>query len=326
MTNAFAIFIIRDIATYKDVFRMFSYQKTLENKVACVGIGLHTGEKINLSLIPAKADSGIVFKRMDIKDKNPIIEASYKNVCNTMLGTTLCNDDGVTVATIEHLMAALWGCGIDNCIIELDGPEIPIMDGSSEPFVFLVECAGVIEQNKARKVIEVLKEVRVAEDGGDEKGYISIAPADGFSVGLEIDFGDKVISNQKTTFDSRDLSFKSDICRARTFGFEHEVDMMRSKGLARGGSLDNAIVVNKDGVINKEGLRYTNEFVRHKILDCIGDVYLAGAYLKGHLHGFKSGHGLNNKLLHKFFADESAWRVVQLPQGKDASLLDRKVH
>jgi UDP-3-O-[3-hydroxymyristoyl] N-acetylglucosamine deacetylase len=290
---------------------MFNYQKTLGNKVSCVGVGLHTGIMINLSLSPGAENTGVVFIRTDIKDKNNRVEACYKNVSNTLLGTTLCNESGVMVATIEHLMAALWGCGIDNCVVELDGPEIPIMDGSSEPFVFLIECAGVIEQGKTRKVIEVLKEVRVSEGDGADSGYISISPAEGFSVGLEIDFGDSVISNQKVTFDARDVSFKSDLCRARTFGFEHEVDMLRSKGLAKGGSLENAIVVGKDGVLNKDGLRYSNEFVRHKVLDCIGDVYLAGGHLKGHLHGFKSGHALNNKLLHKFFEDTDAWRIVQ---------------
>jgi len=303
---------------------MFSYQKTLSNKVSCIGVGLHSGVKTSLVLKPAPEGSGVFFVRTDVKDKNNIVEATYKNVSNTMLGTTLCNEDSVRVSTVEHLMAALWGCGVDNCEIEIDGPEVPIMDGSSEPFVFLIDCAGVKEQNKARKVIEVLKEVKVFEGEEDNSGYISIAPADGFSVGLEIDFGDKIISNQKTMFDSRDVTFKGELCRARTFCFEQEVDLMRKNGLAQGGSLDNAIVVNDTGVLNEEGLRYSNEFVRHKVLDCIGDIYLAGAYLKGHLKGFKSGHGLNNKLLHEFFADEDAWRVVQLPEGADASMLHHK--
>ncbi|PIR37470.1 MAG: UDP-3-O-[3-hydroxymyristoyl] N-acetylglucosamine deacetylase [Alphaproteobacteria bacterium CG11_big_fil_rev_8_21_14_0_20_39_49] len=305
---------------------MFSYQKTLANKVSCVGVGLHSGVKTSLVLNPASEDTGILFIRTDVKGKDNVVEASYKNVSNTMLGTTLCNKDGVRVATVEHLMAALWGCGIDNCVIEIDAPEVPIMDGSSEPFVFLVDCAGVKEQSKTRKVIEVLKEIRVTESDKADSGYISIAPAEGFSVGLEIDFGDKVISNQKAVFDSRDVTFKGELCRARTFCFEQEVDLMRKNGLARGGSLDNAIVVNEGGVINKDGLRYSNEFVRHKVLDCIGDIYLAGAYLKGHLSGFKSGHGLNNKLLHEFFADEDAWRVVQLPEGESASMLQHKLN
>ena len=305
---------------------MFSYQKTIANKVSCVGVGLHSGIKTTLTLKPALEDCGVVFIRTDVKDKNNQVVASYKNVSNTMLGTTLCNKDGVRVSTVEHLMAALWGCGIDNCIIEIDGPEVPIMDGSSEPFVFLADCAGIKQQNKGRKVIEVLKEIRVSDSDKSDSGYISIAPAEGFSVGLEIDFGDNIISNQKTIFDSRDVTFKGELCRARTFCFEQEVDVMRKNGLARGGSLDNAVVVNGGGVINKEGLRYSNEFVRHKVLDCIGDLYLAGAYLKGHLSGFKSGHSLNNRLLHEFFADESAWRVVHLPEGVDTSMLHHKVN
>jgi UDP-3-O-[3-hydroxymyristoyl] N-acetylglucosamine deacetylase len=298
---------------------MFGYQRTIGNKVSCVGVGLHTGIMINLTLNPAAENTGVVFVRTDVKDKNGRIEASYKNVSNTMLGTTLSNESGVMVSTIEHLMAALWGCGIDNCLVELDGPEIPIMDGSSEPFVFLIECAGVVEQSKTRRVIEVLKEVKVSEGENANSGYITIAPAEGFSVGLEIDFGDKIIAKQTAVFNSRDVSFKSDLCRARTFCFEHEVDMMRKNGLAKGGSLENAIVVNQEKVINEEGLRYSNEFVRHKVLDCIGDIYLAGGYFKGQLNGFKSGHALNNKLLHKFFEDTDAWRVLQSGEGDAAS-------
>lgn len=289
---------------------MFSYQKTIKHKVSCYGIGLHSGKDVRLSLLPAPVDHGIVFKRTDIENKNNLVGAHYANVVETTLGTTIANDDGVKVATIEHLMAALWGCGIDNCLIEIDGPEVPIMDGSSEPFVFLIECAGRIEQEKTRRIIEILKDIRV-EDEKAKGGYITISPAESFSIDLAIDFGDKVISSQKGNFDSRIVSFKSDLCRARTFGFEHEVDYLQSQGLAKGGSLDNAIVVGKDGILNKGDLRYRDEFVRHKILDCIGDVYLAGAYFKGKLEGFKSGHGLNNKLLRALFDDKDAWRMMQ---------------
>jgi UDP-3-O-[3-hydroxymyristoyl] N-acetylglucosamine deacetylase len=291
---------------------VFSYQRTIKNKVNCFGIGLHTGQEVTMSLLPAVADHGIIFKRTDITDKDNIIAANYLNVQGTMLGTTVVNEAGVSVATIEHLMAALWGCGIDNCTIEINAPEVPIMDGSSEPFVFLIECAGRKELSKTRRIIEVLREVRVDEEGSNG-GYIAITPSEGFSVGMEIDFGDKIISYQKGYFNSRDVSFKSDLSRARTFGFEHEVDYLRSKGLARGGSLDNAIVVGKDRILNEDNLRYEDEFVRHKILDCIGDVYLAGAYFKGHLKGFKSGHALNNKLLREFFSQKDAWRMLQAP-------------
>lgn len=289
-----------------------SYQRTLKNRVSCIGTGLHSGAKVSMALAPAAEDSGIRFIRRDIRDKNPQVLAHYGNVTNTMLGTTLTNKDGVSVATVEHLMAALWACGVDNCIVELDGAEIPIMDGSSEPFIFLIECAGVVEQYRTRRVIEVLKTVRVEENGG----FASIQPSETFGVSLEIDFGDKVIAKQKYTFDALDISFKTELSRARTFCFRHEVEKLQSMGLARGGSLENAIVVDEEGILNEGGFRYNDEFVRHKVLDCIGDVYLAGGYIKGHLNGFRSGHGLNNKLLRDFFADENAWRVSHLPEER----------
>lgn len=297
--------------------KMFAHQRTIKNAIGCFGIGLHTGVRVDLNLLPAKEDTGIIFRRTDVKDKNPEVKACYSNVSNTLLGTTLRNEDGVHVATIEHFMAALWGCGIDNCIVEINGPEVPIMDGSSEPFVFLVECAGVVEQKKHRKIIEVLKEVSVFEneEAGKKGGYITISPADNFSVSLHIDFGESVISSQKCDFNVEKVSFKGDICRARTFGFEHEVETMRKNGLARGGSLENAIVIGKEGVLNEEGLRYGDEFARHKVLDCIGDIYLAGGYMRGSLEGFKSGHALNNQLLRKFFADSDAWRITQVPDA-----------
>jgi UDP-3-O-[3-hydroxymyristoyl] N-acetylglucosamine deacetylase len=184
------------------------------------------------------------------------------------------------------------------------------MDGSSEPFVFILECAGITKQAKPRRVIEVLKKVEVAE----ENKRVAIMPSDNFAVSLEIDFNDQIIANQACVFNSADVSFKTDLCRARSFCFEHEVDMMRKAGLAQGGSLDNAIVVGKEGVLNEGGLRYRDEFVRHKVLDCIGDFYLTGAFLLGRFHGFRSGHALNNKLLRSFFADKDAWRVVKAPE------------
>lgn len=289
---------------------MYGMQKTLAGKVSCTGIGLHTGVPVNITMYPAKTDSGIVFVRTDVDAEKAEVRAFYTNVTNTMLGTTLSNENGTKVSTVEHLMAALWGCGVDNVRIEIDGPEVPIMDGSSEPFVFLIDCVGVVEQDKARRVIEVLKEIKVSEGDSEDSGFITITPSDSFSVGLKIDFGDEVIAKQAGHFDPRDISFKNGVCRARTFGFEHEVEMLRKNGLARGGSLENAIVVGKDGVLNEDGLRYSDEFVRHKILDCIGDIYLAGVHIKGHLSGFKSGHGLNNQLLREFFADSAAWREI----------------
>ncbi len=271
-----------------------------------------------MTLLPAKEDTGIVFRRLDVQGKNNEILANYQNVTNTTLGTTISNDIGVNVGTIEHLMAAFWGCSIDNAIVELNGPEVPIMDGSSEPFVFLIECAGIQTQRKPRRIIEVLKKVDVFEDDK----HASISPSEDFCVSLEIDYNNTMISHQKCVFNSSDISFKTDLCRARTFGFEHEVSKLRSMGLARGGSLDNAIVVSGNRVLNEDGLRYSDEFVRHKILDCIGDFYLTGAYMKGHFHGYRSGHGLNNKLLREFFADKTAWRLVDalpLPSQQNTS-------
>lgn len=303
---------------------MFSYQRTIQNKVGCTGVGLHSGKKVHLSLAPAQEDTGIVFKRTDVKDgKNPFVSACYKNVCSTQLGTNLRNEDGVEVGTIEHLMAALWGCQIDNCIVELDNAEVPIMDGSSEPFVFLIECSGKIEQKKTRRVIEIMKEVRVVDENTGSS--MTLSPSDEFVVSLDIDFGDRVIAQQSGGFNSRGASFKNDLSRARTFGFAHEVDYLQKNGLALGGSLDNAIVVNEDGVENEDGLRYQDEFVRHKILDCIGDVFLAGAYVKGHFHGVKSGHSLNNKILHAALSDSEAWCEVRLPDEQLQRTLFRKM-
>ena len=281
-------------------------QHTLAHSVSCVGVALHTGEKISMTLHPAPENTGIVFQRSDLKNQPNVVPASYKNVTKTTLGTTITNAAGVSVSTIEHLMAALWGCGIDNARIELDGAEVPIMDGSSEPFVFLIECAGKTEQNAPRKMIEVLKTVSVTD--GDK--HASISPAPYFGVSLEINFKSGAIATQQCVFSVEDASFKTDLSRARTFGFDHEVEQMRAAGLARGGSLDNAIVVSGDKVLNKEGLRYKDEFVRHKVLDCIGDLYLAGGQLVGQVSAARTGHGLNNKLLHALFSTEGAWRIA----------------
>ncbi|MFN7038319.1 MAG: UDP-3-O-acyl-N-acetylglucosamine deacetylase [Alphaproteobacteria bacterium] len=284
-------------------------QRTIKNEVSCFGIGLHTGLTISMRLKPADIDTGIIFKRTDLGTSDGVIKANYNFVTNTMLGTTIENEAGAKISTVEHLMAALWGCGIDNIIIELNGPEVPIMDGSAEQFVFMIECAHIAEQNKSRQVIEILEKVDLSI--GDS--YVSVSPAEQFSVSMEIDFNSKVISKQKCFFDSNDFSFKMDLCRARTFGFRHEVETLRAQGLVLGGSLDNAIVVDKDEVLNKGGLRYSDEFVRHKVLDSIGDFYLAGTHIKGHFHGVKSGHSINNKLLRALFANKNAWRMTSLP-------------
>lgn len=282
------------------------FQKTINSKINCNGIGLHSGQKVSMTLLPANCDTGIVFRRTDFPKDKQEIKAHYSNVTGTMLGTVISNEHDAKVSTIEHLMAAIWGCGIDNLYIDIDGPEVPIMDGSSEPFVFLIECAGINTQEQPRKIIEILKKVRV-EDGDK---FVEIEPSQDFSIDLHIDFKHDHIKQQRFDFHTSFTSFKNDISRARTFCFKHEIDKMREMNLAKGGSLDNAIVVDQEGVINDGGLRYNDEFVRHKTLDFIGDIYLAGHYIQGHFNAFKSGHAMNNKMLRELLEDKSAWRIV----------------
>ncbi len=289
-------------------------QQTLRNRISCSGIGLHGGAKVSLTLHPAAPNTGIVFYRGDVQGDEPRVPALYQNVVDTAMCTTIANEDGVKVSTVEHLMAALYGCGIDNALIEVDAPEVPIMDGSAAPFVFLIECAGIVDQGVPRKMIRVLRSIEARAGGATA----SLAPAEGFSVSFEIEYDSPVIGRQQCTMALHNGGFKSEICRARTFGFEHEVDALRARGLARGGSLDNAVVVSGDGVLNEGGLRYGDEFVRHKVLDSVGDLYLAGGRLIGHFHGVRSGHALNQQLLSDFFADRSAWRYETAPDARQA--------
>lgn len=284
-----------------------SSQKTINSKVSCNGVGLHSGVDTTITLLPAPCDTGIVFRRTDFEAGKNSIKAIYSNVVTTNLGTTISNEFGAKVSTIEHLIAALWGCGIDNIIIDIDGLEVPIMDGSSEPFVFLIECAGINIQDKPRHVIEVLKTVTIEEAEGK---MIEVSPAAEFSVSLHIDFNHKQIQKQSFDYKTTFTSFKNDLCRARTFGFKHEIEQLHKMGLAKGGSLKNAILVGEDGIVNEEGLRYEDEFVRHKTLDFIGDIYLAGYYISGQFKGTKTGHGINNKMLHKLLSDPTAWRLI----------------
>lgn len=285
--------------------KLVTPQRTIKHKLSCSGTGLHTGHTIYMTMHPAAPDTGIVFRRTDIQGVDGVIPALYNNVTETQLGTVISNQSGAKVSTIEHLMSAIWALGIDNMYIEINGPEVPIMDGSAEPFLFLFDCAGIEEQNKARKLIEILKPVTV--EAGDKK--VTISPDKDFSVNFGIEFEHKAIGQQEFNFANKE-TFRKDIGAARTFGFEHEVEALRKIGLARGGSLENAVVVGKEGVINKEGLRYKDEFVRHKVLDCLGDVYLAGGHLVGRIDAFKSGHDLNNKLLREVFAQQDAYRMV----------------
>jgi UDP-3-O-[3-hydroxymyristoyl] N-acetylglucosamine deacetylase len=283
-------------------------QKTLKNAISCSGVGLHTGAKVTMTLTPADENTGVLFKRTDISGGQATIAADWRNVTDSQLCTAIGNDDGVSIFTIEHLMAAFAGAGIDNVIVELNGPEVPIMDGSAAPFVFLIECAGVTEQAAAREAI--LVEKRVTVSAGDKS--VSLSPGNGFTIGFDIDFDSPAVRQQELQFDLVDGAFKSDLARARTFGFEHEVSALRAHGLLRGGSLDNAVIVSGAKVLNESGLRYTDEFVRHKVLDCIGDLYLAGAPLIGHFHGSRSGHRMNHQLLEALFADLNAWSRVPL--------------
>lgn len=283
-------------------------QRTLKASIDCTGVALHSGSKVTMTLHPAEIDTGIVFRRTDVAGKGAEIPALWDRVVDTRLCSVLGNDDGITVSTVEHIMAALAGCGIDNVVIELNGPEVPIMDGSSEPFVFLIECAGVLEQDAACRFIRVLKPVTVSENGATA----SLVPAGHFSVDMEINFDTAAVDQQNLRLGVVNGAFTKELARARTFGFLHEVEAMRAAGLAKGGSLENAIVISGDEIMNEDGLRFDDEFVRHKALDAVGDMYLAGGQLLGAFTGVKSGHALNNKLLRALFSDPSAWSYETL--------------
>jgi len=280
------------------------WQRTLKSAIGCTGIGLHCGMRISMTLHPADSDTGIVFRRTDIAAKGAVIPALWSHVVDTRLCTVIGNEDRVVVGTVEHLLAAFAGIGIDNAVVEINGPEVPAMDGSAAPFVFLMECAGIYEQNARRRGLRVHKRVQV-RDGN--KSAALYPTGGGFSVGCEISFPSRVVARQSYGVTITPPVFTAEISRARTFGFLEEVAQMQSAGLARGGALDNAIVISGDRILNEEGLRFEDEFVRHKILDAIGDLYLAGRPLMGHFHGYCSGHALNNRLLRTVLADAQAW-------------------
>lgn len=297
------------------------FQHTVAAEVSCVGVALHTGDMVNMTIRPAAVNTGIVFVRKDVEANN-VVPARYDAVVETTLGTTICNKHGVTVSTIEHVMAALWGAGIDNARVELDGAEVPIMDGSSEPFVFLLDCAGRVQQRATRRTIEILQEVSV-EEGASRA---TIRPADGFTIDIEIAFNHPLIASQKATYDFSDTSFKQSLARARTFGFARDVEKMRSMGLALGGSLHNAVVLGEQEIMNEGGLRYADEFVRHKALDCVGDYFLAHGRLQGHVSTFKPGHGINNKLLRAVFSNPANYRIVGEDELPVAVMARREEH
>ena len=291
-------------------------QRTLKNAIRATGVGLHTGRKVFMMLRPAADNTGIVFRRVDL-DPPVDIPADSKIVGETMLGTTLIKGD-VKVATVEHLMAAFAGLGIDNAFVDLSAPEVPIMDGSAAPFVFLLQSAGVTEQTSAKKFLRIRKPVRVEQDDK----WAEFRPYDGFRVNFRIDFEHPVFKThlQDSSVDFSTTSFLREVSRARTFGFLRDIEMLRSRRLAMGGSIDNAIVLDDFRVLNEDGLRYEDEFVRHKILDAIGDLYLAGHSLVGEYTGYKSGHELNNLLLRELWAQPDAWEEVTFDQATDAPI------
>ena len=280
-------------------------QQTLSEPISINGIGLHTGVNVSMKLIPADIDYGIRFIRTDLIENN-IIKALWSNVTNTTLSTTISNNEGVSISTIEHLMSALSGLHIDNLKIEINGPEVPIMDGSSKEFVSLIENIPLKILEKKRRIIKIKKNIKVKNNDSS----VELKPNNQFSIDFEIDFPSKLISKQSCQLQLINGNYKSDIASARTFGFEKDVTSLRSNGLALGGSLDNAVVVGDEKILNKDGLRYEDEFVRHKILDSIGDLYLAGGPIQGYFYGHKSGHYLNNLLLKSLFSDENNYEYI----------------
>jgi UDP-3-O-[3-hydroxymyristoyl] N-acetylglucosamine deacetylase len=275
-------------------------QRTMASPIGCRGIGLHGGDKIAMQIVPAPADTGIVFRRVDV---GVDIAALWSNAVDAALCTVLSNGEGIEIRTIEHLMAAFGGCGVDNAVVELNGPEVPAMDGSSAPFVAMIERVGTVAQDRPRRAIKVLKPVRV---GCDSAGA-TLLPDHGFSMSFEIDFDNPLIRRQGMMVAFEPDTFKTELSRARSFCLLDEIERMRAAGLARGGSLDNAVVVSGDRVLNDGGLRFADEFVRHKLLDAFGDLYLAGGPIIGHFCGSRSGHSHTRQLLTALFADPAAW-------------------
>ncbi|MEY2854234.1 MAG: hypothetical protein RL030_1366 [Pseudomonadota bacterium] len=291
-------------------------QRTLKNVIRATGVGLHTGTKIHMTLRPAEADTGIVFRRTDMPG-SPDIPAFAENVGETRLGTTLVQGEA-KVSTVEHLLSAFAGLGIDNAIIEVDAPEVPIMDGSAGPFVFLLQSAGIAEQDAPKRFVRVRRTVEVRD--GDK--WARFDPYDGFRVNFEIEFDHPIFKrhSQKASMDFSTTSYLKEVSRARTFGFMRDLETMRKHNLALGGNLDNAIVLDDSRIMNEDGLRSEDEFVKHKILDAIGDLYLLGHSLIGEFTGFKSGHDLNNKLLRALLADRSTWEELTFERPEQAPI------
>jgi UDP-3-O-[3-hydroxymyristoyl] N-acetylglucosamine deacetylase len=291
-------------------------QRTLKNSIKTTGVGLHTGARVDLTLRPAPPDSGIVFHRVDLP-RSVAIPAHATHVGDTRLSSSL-EMDGVKISTVEHLMSALAGVGVDNLHVDVAGPELPIMDGSAGPFVFLLQSAGFEDQRAPKRFVRIKQRVRV-EDGDK---WAEFRPFDGFKVNFEIEFNHPLFKrrSQKASMDFSTTSFLKEVSRARTFGFMRDLEMMRARNLALGGNLDNAIVLDDFRVLNEDGLRYEDEFVKHKILDAIGDLYLLGHSLIGEFSGHKSGHKLNNQLLRKLIAETQSWESVVFEKPSDAPI------
>ncbi len=282
-------------------------QKTINKSISCHGIGIHSGQTIHLTLSPAQPETGIVFKRTDITDKENAIRATWDNVIDTTFSTDIGNADGVRVATIEHIMAAFSVAGIDNIVVELSGSEVPVMDGSAAPFLFLLDCAGVALQDASRKYIRILKEISVVGDGDR---LVKLSPSLGFSIHVDMpEDGRNPFFPQ--SYQTRDVyrSFKTEIARARTYGFYEDAQKMWDAGLSKGASLDNTVVISDGNVMNENGFRFNDECVRHKVLDVVGDMYTLGMPLLGHFYGRRCGHMLQNKLIHKLFYMPDAWAI-----------------
>ncbi|MDO8379006.1 UDP-3-O-acyl-N-acetylglucosamine deacetylase [Phenylobacterium sp.] len=285
-----------------------AFQHTLQGPAIFAGVGVHTGAHTRVAVRPAAANTGIVFVRTDVTDRDNRVPVTAEAVCKTQLGTVITNPADVTVATIEHLMAALVMLNIDNAVVELDGPEMPIMDGSSQPFIEILDRAGRRGQDAPRRYIEILETVEVVD--GDKRATLS--PADRFEVAFEIAFDSKAIGRQRVDLPMDEHAFRNELANCRTFGFLHEVEALRAMGLARGGSMENAVVIEGDRILNPEGLRRPDEFVRHKALDAIGDLFVLGAPVLGRFEGVLAGHGINNAVVRALVARPNAWRYRSL--------------
>ncbi|TFY98844.1 UDP-3-O-acyl-N-acetylglucosamine deacetylase [Ramlibacter humi] len=293
-------------------------QRTLKTLTRAVGVGLHGGQRVELTLRPAQPDTGIVFRRVDLPE--PVdIPVSAEAVTDTRLASTISNG-GAKVHTVEHLMSACAGLGLDNLYIDITAEEVPILDGSSSSFVFLLQSAGIVAQNAPRRFVRVLKPIEIREGEGENVKWARLAPYHGYKLSFEIDFAHRVVDStgQRVEFDLGLGNYQRDIARARTFGFTKDVEMMRANGLALGGGMDNAIVMDDYRVLNAEGLRYGDEFAKHKILDAMGDLYLLGKPMLAAYSAFRSGHALNNKLLRALLAQRDAWEVVTFEDERQA--------